>query len=119
MKIYLQDCKNLTFIRCDSLWSSDISEALDFISVRRATLYGLRELKDAFQLLQVEADGFQSRVSDVIPQLPAVKMGTVPRPVRAGHATSGISEILRRIWQPTSQRVPVMLPHPVVGFYLE
>jgi hypothetical protein len=101
MKIYLQDCKTLKFLRCDSSWGSDLSEALDFISVRRASLYGQIELKEDFQLLQVEADGFQSRVSAIISRLPVIKTVTSARLVRS-HRTSHVDrEILERtgLWQ--------------------
>lgn len=115
MKIYLQDCKTLTFIRCDSSWGPGIDEALDFISVRRATAYGLTELKDAFQLLQIETDGFQSWATAAIPPLPAIKMVTVPRPVRSDRTTAGNREILPRIRpsqnrRPAGRGVPVLLP---------
>jgi hypothetical protein len=105
MKIYLQDCKTLKFIRCDSSWSSELTEALDFISARRATVYGLTELKGAFQLLQVEADGLQSRLSAIIRQLPVISMMTVPRPTRHARALCATPEIRRRV-QP-SQKWPV------------
>jgi hypothetical protein len=44
MKKYLQNCKTLRFIRCDSLWTAELIEALDFISIRRAPVYGLKGL---------------------------------------------------------------------------
>ena len=118
MKIYLQDCKTLKFIRCDSSWGSDINEAVDFISVRRATLYGLSELKEVFQLLQVEADGLQSRISPVIGQLPAVKlpvvkMVTVPRPVRTARTTCVAREIVERTGLWRSRRRPVQILPPM------
>lgn len=117
MKIYLQDCQTLKFIRCDSSWGSDISEALDFLSVRRATLYGLQELKDLFQLLQVDSEGLQSRVPTLVGQLPAVKSVANPRPARAARAVCVAREILKRtgIWRnqrPTARILPPMLPMP-------
>jgi len=117
MKIYLQDCKTFKFIRCDSSWSSDITEALDFISVRRATLFGLTELKDAFQLLQLEADGLQSCVSAILGKLPVIKTAAAPRPVRANRTSYVVREILERtgLWQDrrtVGEILPPLLPKP-------
>ncbi len=57
MQFFLQDGKTAKFIRCDSLWTLDIAEALDFGSVQRAIFFGLKELKNSFQVLQVDSTG--------------------------------------------------------------
>ena len=57
MKTYLQDCKTAEFIRCDSKWTLDMNEALDFLSVRRAVSFGMTELKNSFQVVQRESNG--------------------------------------------------------------
>jgi hypothetical protein len=54
MKILLQDCKTENYMRIDSLWTGDISMALDFLSVMRAVSYGTRELKDSFNIVQID-----------------------------------------------------------------
>ena len=114
MKIYLQNCKTLKFLRCDSSWSTDLAEALDFISIRRATIYGLTELKDAFQLMQFQDDGFHSRLP-AISQLPLVNIVTFLRPARVARRLCTTREIFRRIRSPqnirlTGQLLPAMQP---------
>jgi CheY-like chemotaxis protein len=54
MKISLQNCKTGKFMRCDSVWTVDIKEALNFLSVQRAISFGMNELKDPFRVLQIE-----------------------------------------------------------------
>jgi hypothetical protein len=62
MKIFLQDCKTAKFIRCDSNWTLDRNEALDFLTVKRAVSFGMKELKDSFQVMQIEPDDLQGTV---------------------------------------------------------
>jgi CheY-like chemotaxis protein len=54
MKISLQNYKTGQFMRCDSRWTADIKEALNFLSFKRAVSFGMNELKDSFQVLQIE-----------------------------------------------------------------
>jgi CheY-like chemotaxis protein len=54
MKISLQNCNTGQFMRCDSVWTADINEALNFHSFRRAVSFGMNELRDPFQVLQIE-----------------------------------------------------------------
>jgi len=56
MKTYLQDCKTAEFMRCDSKWTLDMNEALDFLSVRRAVSFGMTEMKSSFQVVQRESN---------------------------------------------------------------
>ena len=56
MKVLLQDCKTKKFMRVDSLWTENINLALDFLSVMRAVSYGLKELKDSFNIVQLGPD---------------------------------------------------------------
>ncbi|HEV2694373.1 MAG TPA: hypothetical protein VG347_15885 [Verrucomicrobiae bacterium] len=113
MKIYLQDCKTLKFIRCDSSWTSEFAEALDFISVHRATVYGLTELKDAFQLVQVEAGGPQSRRSTIVRLLPVIKMIPATRPARAGRMLCVARQIIRWIRPPQNLRPASRMLSPI------
>lgn len=55
-------------MRCDSLWTADVNEALDFRSVQRASFFGLKELKDAFRVMQMELNGLLSPAPLTIPQ---------------------------------------------------
>jgi len=65
MKFYIQDCQTAQFMRCDSSWSADFDEALDFLSERRAYFFGIKELKNSFQILKVGAsDGEIGQVKD-------------------------------------------------------
>jgi CheY-like chemotaxis protein len=54
MKISLQNSKTGKFMRCDSTWTADINEALNFHSFQRAVSFGMNVLKDPFQVLQIE-----------------------------------------------------------------
>ena len=65
MRFLLQDSKTGKFIRCDSLWTLDTSEALDFGSVQRAVFFGLKELKDSFQVLKVDATGLSTFITSI------------------------------------------------------
>jgi hypothetical protein len=95
MKIYLQDSKTLKFIRCDSSWSSDFAEALDFLSIRRAITYGLTQLKEVFQLVQVDLDGLHSHIA-ITRQLPEMKVLTPSRPVRLARPLCVARKIFQR-----------------------
>ena len=53
MKISLQNSKTGKFMRCDSVWTADINEALNFLSVRRAISFGMNKLKEPFRVLQI------------------------------------------------------------------
>jgi hypothetical protein len=53
-KVFLQDCRTSEFMRCDSMWTTDFNEAMDFLSVRRAVAFGMKELKNSFQIMRVE-----------------------------------------------------------------
>lgn len=67
MKFYLQDCQTSEFMRCDSSWGADINEALDFLSERRAFFFGMKELKNPFQILKVVPEA--APLPAFIPQL--------------------------------------------------
>jgi hypothetical protein len=68
-KIFLQDCKTAEFMRCDSGWTVDCDEALDFLSVRRAVSFGMKELKDSFQVVQTEPNGLPGTILIAISNL--------------------------------------------------
>lgn len=65
----LQDCETKKFMRCDSMWTADIDEALDFLSAQRAVCFGLKELKASFQILQIESNALSDPSIMIIPQL--------------------------------------------------
>jgi hypothetical protein len=76
MKIFLQDCKTAKFMRCDSMWTTDINEALSFYSVQGAIFFGMKELGDSFQILQMESVGFSAPITTIIaqPQWPKIEV---------------------------------------------
>jgi hypothetical protein len=76
MKIFLQDCKTAKFMRCDSMWTTDINEALSFYSVQGAIFFGMKELGDSFQILQMESVGFSAPITTIIsqPQWPKIQV---------------------------------------------
>jgi hypothetical protein len=76
MKFILQDCQTGKFIRCDSMWSDDIHEALDFLSARRAVFYGMKELKAEFHILQIGQTGL---VSTATIKMGLLKWSKAPR----------------------------------------
>jgi hypothetical protein len=53
MKFLIQDCQTAEFMRCDSSWGVDINEAFDFLSERRAFLFGMKDLKNSFKIIKV------------------------------------------------------------------
>jgi CheY-like chemotaxis protein len=53
MKISLQNSKTGKFMRCDFVWTVNINEALNFLSVRRAIHFGMNKLKEPFRVLQI------------------------------------------------------------------
>jgi CheY-like chemotaxis protein len=69
-KISLQNCRSGKFMRCDSIWTADINEALNFLSVRRAVSFGMKELKDPFQVLQIGKNDPVGAVIITISNLP-------------------------------------------------
>jgi hypothetical protein len=69
MKIFIQDCKTAKLMRCDSRWTMDGNEALDFLSVRRAVSFGMKELKDSFQVVQTESNGLSGTILIAISNL--------------------------------------------------
>jgi hypothetical protein len=87
MKFFLQDCLTSKFMRCDSTWSANINEALDFFSERRAFLFGMKELDDPFRILKIAAE---TLLPVPIPQLvfpKSLHMRLVDRVRAAGHVS--------------------------------
>jgi two-component system chemotaxis response regulator CheY len=70
MKISLQDSKTGKFMRCDSVWTAKINEALNFSSVRRAISFGMKELKEPFRVLQIRKNDLLGTVIIAISDLP-------------------------------------------------
>jgi hypothetical protein len=66
MKFYIQDCQTVEFMRCDSTWSADINEAMDFLSERRAFIFGMKQLNNSFHILKV---ALEAPLPAFIPQL--------------------------------------------------
>jgi CheY-like chemotaxis protein len=54
--MFLRNSKTGKFMRCDSVWTANINEALNFLSVQRAVSFGMNELKGPFQVLRIEKD---------------------------------------------------------------
>jgi CheY-like chemotaxis protein len=68
--ISLQDSKTGKFMRCDFVWTANIKEALDFLSVKRAVHFGMSELKEPFCVLQIGENDPLGTVIITIPNLP-------------------------------------------------
>jgi hypothetical protein len=85
MKFFLQDCLTSKFMRCDSTWSADINEALDFFSERRAFFFGMKELGDPFRILKITAETTLPVFipQPVLPESPHVRLADRIR--AAGH----------------------------------
>ena len=69
MKISLQNSETGKFMRCDSMWTVEINEALNFLSVQRAVSFGMNELKDSFQVLQIGKNDLSGTVIITISNL--------------------------------------------------
>jgi len=82
LKFFIQNSKTAQFVRCDSMWTWDFNEALDFLSAQRARCWGLKELKSSFQVLSVQANRVLGSIKIVIPQLLKSKVSGTPRTVR-------------------------------------
>jgi hypothetical protein len=96
MKFYIQDCQTAQFMRCDSTWGADINEALDFLSERRAFFFGMKELKNSFQILKV---ALEAPLPSFIPQL-ILSGSSQTQLVGLGRATKHIYEqvpLMRRL----------------------
>lgn len=76
---FLQDYKTKKFMRCDSTWTNYISEALDFLSTSRAICFGMKELKTAFQILQIAPNMITAPAEMVISQLPQLASSSATR----------------------------------------
>jgi hypothetical protein len=103
MKFFLQDCRTAKFMRCDSTWSADINEALDFLSERRATFFGLKDSEDSFRILKV---GAKTLLPPLIPQLILSKIPCAHLPVPlhvAGHHWEQILPPPSQLGLPTSR----------------
>jgi len=82
-------------MRCDSLWTAEIGEAMDFLSERRAFFFGLKQLKDPFQILKIATE---QPLSAIITQvsIPVPPRAHTPRPTRAAPMQN---------WQPCAGRL--------------
>jgi hypothetical protein len=69
VKIFIKDYKTAEFMRCDSTWSLDFNEALDFLSVQRAIFWGMKELKTSFEVVKMRTNRLLGSVKIVIPPL--------------------------------------------------
>lgn len=69
VKIVVRNCETGKFMRCDSVWTVDINEALNFRSIQRAVSFGMNELKDPFQVLQIEKNDHSGAVISAITNL--------------------------------------------------
>jgi hypothetical protein len=69
LKVFLQDCKTAKLMRCDSMWTEEFHEAMDFLSVRSAVAFGMKELRDSFQLMRIESNEFSGVVTIAISNL--------------------------------------------------
>ncbi len=70
MKICLQDSKTGNYMRCDSVWTVNIGEALNFFSVRRAVSFGVNELEEPFRVLQIGKKDLLVTVIIDVPDMP-------------------------------------------------
>jgi hypothetical protein len=104
IKFILQDCQSGKFMRCDSLWSDDINDALDFLSAPRAVFYGMKELKAEFYLIQIGHTGLMSTAT-INPGL--LKWTKAPR---AAH----VAEEVRAARRMPERFGPEVLPQPIL-----
>jgi hypothetical protein len=58
LRYFIRSCTTSEFIRCDSLWTLNFSEALDFLSLERAVYWGRKELKTPFEVIKAGQNQF-------------------------------------------------------------
>jgi len=104
IKFILQDCLTGKFMRCDSMWSDDMDEALDFLSAPRAVFYGMKELKAEFYLLQIGLTGIMSTAT-INPGL--LKWTKAPRAAHVAEDVTAARKMPERFG-------PEVLPKPVL-----
>ena len=114
MKIFLQNGTTAKFMRCDSMWTADINEALDFLSVQRAVFFGMKELKDSFQVVQMESNGFSSPVTIMIAQPQWPRFQVQPAQPREFHEQIVPQRKLRR--RSSVGGLRIILPMTSPGF---
>jgi two-component system chemotaxis response regulator CheY len=108
VEIVLRNCKTGKFIRCDSVWTVDINEALNFRSIQRAVSFGMNELKDPFQVLQIEKNDHSGVVISAVTNLHVppnliVKVH-VPLPLSGLNASAATPK--QPVSQPNSDQIP-------------
>ena len=69
VKYFIMNSKTAEFVRCDSLWTPEFKEALDFLSVQGAICWGVKELKASFQIVKIQMNRVLGSIKIVIPPL--------------------------------------------------
>jgi len=54
MKVFIQQTKSGYFLRVDSFWTKEISDAFDFRSTKKAISFGLNMVKESFCVVEME-----------------------------------------------------------------
>jgi hypothetical protein len=81
VKFFIMNCKTAEFVRCDSLWTREFNEALDFLSVQGAICWGVKELKASFQIVKIQMNRVLGSIKIVIPPLLWSKTSGTPHTV--------------------------------------
>ena len=81
VKFFIMNCKTAEFVRCDSLWTQEFNEALDFLSVQGAICWGVKELKASFQIVKIQMNRVLGSIKIVIPPLLWSKTSGTPHTV--------------------------------------
>lgn len=82
VKYFIMNSKTAEFVRCDSLWTVEFKEALDFLSVQGAICWGVKELKASFQIVKVQMNRVLGSIKIVIPPLLWSKTSGISHTVR-------------------------------------
>jgi hypothetical protein len=69
IKFVIMNCTTAEFIRCDSQWTLEFKEALDFLSVQSAICWGVKELKTSFEVVKIQMNRVLASIKIVIPPL--------------------------------------------------
>ncbi len=104
IKISLQNSKTGEFMRCDSMWTANINEALNFASVRRAISIGLKELKEPFRVLQIRKNDLLGTVIIEISDMPRLSQFSFK-----GQSTASAGSLNRLRGDSQTDSIPVQL----------
>jgi hypothetical protein len=62
-RFFIQNGATAEFVRCDSSWTLNFNEALDFLSLERAVRWGRKELHTSFQVIRMRENQLRDSIN--------------------------------------------------------